>query len=51
MKIKDCDDVSLRISELTKSLIHYENDKIVLKNRKIECQGLINYEKFKNKKY
>ena len=39
-KIKNYDDLSLRISELKNSIIYYEIDLIVLKNRIIEFQGL-----------
>ena len=34
--IKNCDDLILRTSELENSKIHYEKDKIVLKDRKTE---------------
>ena len=39
-KNKKYDDFSLRISGLKKSISHYENDIIVLKNRIIEFEGL-----------
>ena len=42
MKNNECDDLSLRISELKNSTVHYENDIIVLKSRIIEFQGKIN---------
>ena len=42
MKNRNYDDLSLRISELKISVIHYENDIIVLKDRIIEFESLKN---------
>ena len=38
-KNKKSDDLSLRLTELKNSLIPYEPDIIVLKDRIIECEG------------
>ena len=39
---KNYDDLSLRISELSNSKVHYENDKILLKDRLIVFEALKN---------
>ena len=41
-KKKSYEDLSLRISELKNSIIHYENDVYVLKNRIVEFENLKN---------
>ena len=40
--ILEMNDLSLRITELRNSIIHYKNDKIVLKNRILDFEGLRN---------
>ena len=49
MKNKNYDDLSLRISELKISIIHYQNDINDIKNRITEFEGIRRNKKLKIK--
>ena len=48
---KNYDDLSLRISELSNSNVHYENDKILLKDRIIDFEALKKLKKSKRTRH